>query len=227
MSGGILLLGFDARPPEPPAWDERRKRGFLFRPEAVKPLSIDIGVWPSSFSSKGVARPAWVGIFDPLWESLGRLREAVRDAGNLLGETSLAAFGRITGVASAAELAVLETQLRGVHPDGTPGELPATIADPSTIQPGWTFLGYDVADLWGLSGLMNCGFLPELEDVDALRLRWGPKLNRFHLFDSLEDARELKDLSNRRVAEHAPFFVDGIWLVDSTALRSAVFRPEE
>jgi hypothetical protein len=104
--------------------------------------------------------------------------------------------------------------MRGIHPDGTPGDLPTVIADPDRIQPEWRFLGYDVADLGGLSGLANCGFSPELEDREALQRRWGAKLNDCHLFDDLEHAREFKDFSNRRVAEHAPFYVDGIWLVE-------------
>ena len=218
MSTHPLLLGFDARLSKPPEWSEGRKRDYLFRLD-VTPLSIDEQVWPSAFAAHGVPRPDWVGIFDPLWEDLGRLQEAVRGAKSLSGEISLAAFGRMTGAGSPEELAVLETQMRGIHPDGTPGDLPAKIAEPSTLQPGWAFLGYDVADLGGLSGLMNCGFVPEAEDVEALRLRWGPRLNDFHLFDRLEDACEFKDFSNRRVAEHAPFFVDGIWLVEGEVPR--------
>ncbi|HEV8581379.1 MAG TPA: hypothetical protein VGX68_20120 [Thermoanaerobaculia bacterium] len=211
MTEGGLLLGFDARPSKPPEWDERRKRDFLFRLDVVQPLSIDTMIWPSALGSNGLERPDWVGIFDPLWESLDSLRQAVGEAKGM----ALVAFSTITAGASEAELATLETQLRGVYPDGTPGKLPATIADPAAVQPGWSFLGYDVADLGGgTSGLMNCGFLPEQEDVDALRFRWGPKLNRFHLFDRLEDAREFKDFSNQRVLEHAPFYVDGIWLVE-------------
>jgi len=214
MIGDTLLLGFDARPSEPQEWDEGRRRAFLFRLDVVRPLSIDAVVWPSVFEAHPELKPSYTGPFSELWEDLGQLREVVRQATDLQGRICLAAFSRVIGTTSEEELAALETQMRGVYPDGTPGDLPATVAAPAVIQPGWRFLGYDVADLWGLSGLMNCGFLPELEDVEALRLRWGPKLNDFHLFASLEDAREFKDFSNLRVAEHAPFFVDGIWLVE-------------
>jgi hypothetical protein len=213
MAEDRLLLGFDARRSDAPEWDERRRRNFLFRLDVVRPLSIDAEVWSSGFDSDSDERADWIGIFDPLWENLGALREAVRAAEGLLGRTSIAAFGRMTGDASAAERTALETQMRGIHPDGTPGDLPATIADPATVQPGWRFLGYDVADLWGLSGLMNCGFLPG-EDVANLRARWGPRLNGFHLFDEIADAREFQGFANQRSPEHAPFFVDGIWLVE-------------
>jgi hypothetical protein len=214
VGDGDLLLGFDARVTAPDtAWNERRRRGFLFRLDVVRPLSIDPEVWPSAFDRFGVPRPAWVGIFAPLWESLADLRQAV-DTGIPPGSFGLAAFARMTEVCTPDERKALETQLRGIHPDGTPGELPETISVPAAVEPGWTFLGYDVSDLGGLSGLMNCGFVPEVEDVDALRARWGPKLNDWHLFDDLADARGFKDFSNQRVAEHAPFYVDGIWQVE-------------
>jgi hypothetical protein len=216
MEQGDLLLGFNARVTGPDsAWDERRKREFLFRLDAVRPLSIDAQVWPSAFDRFCVPRPDWVGIFDPLWETLAGLRQAVDAAGMPPGSACLAAFARVTAVCTPDERKTLETQLRGIHPDGTPGELPESISIPDTVEPGWAFLGYDVADLGGLSGLMNCGFGPD-EDVEALRFHWGPKLNRWHLFDRLEDARKFKELSNQRVQEHAPFYVDGIWLVDGT-----------
>jgi hypothetical protein len=218
VAPGDLLLGFDARLTGPDtAWDERRKRDYLLRLDVVRPSSIDPQVWPSAFDRFGVPRPAWVGIFAPLWESLAGLRQAV-GAGIPPGSSCLAAFVRVTAVCTPGERQALETQLRGIvpdgTPDGTPGELPETISVPAAVEPGWTFLGYDVADLGGLSGLMNCGFVPEVEDVDALRARWGPKLNAWHLFDDLADAREFKDFSNQRVEEHAPFYVNGIWIVE-------------
>ncbi|HEX8703058.1 MAG TPA: hypothetical protein VF815_29745 [Myxococcaceae bacterium] len=87
---------------------------------------------------------------------------------------------------------------------------------PYTVDAGWTFLGYDVADLGGsISGLMNCGFLPGQDDVEALRAVWGPKLNSRHLFDDVADAVAFKDFSNHRVPEHRPFFVNGLWLLSS------------
>lgn len=80
------------------------------------------------------------------------------------------------------------------------------------VDARWEFLGYDVADSGGsISGLMNCGFLPGHEDVAALRARWGPRLNSWHLFDELTDAAAFKDFSDHRVPEHKPFFVNGLW----------------
>jgi hypothetical protein len=204
MNEDGLILGFDARPPEPPEWDERRRRAFLFRLDVRRPLSVDPLVWPSLFASHPELRPPYVGPYG-YWESLEKLRERTGDAWTVAFEV-IAAGGE--------ERDVLSNFLRGVTPDGRPGGiLPSTVADPAIPEPGWTLLGYDVADLGGISGLMDIMLPPECEDIEALRASWSPKLNEFHLFDRAEDAREFKDFSNRRVPEHAPFFVYGIWRV--------------
>jgi hypothetical protein len=75
-------------------------------------------------------------------------------------------------------------------------------------------LGYDVCDEWGLSGLSNCGLEPGREDVAALRAKWGPLLNRAHLFDSRDAAAAFAHASDARVEEHAPFFVYELWRVE-------------
>ena len=49
------------------------------------------------------------------------------------------------------------------------------------------FLGFDVGD-GGTSTLSNCGFTFASAEILSQRVKWGEKLNCFHLFDSLEDA---------------------------------------
>jgi hypothetical protein len=74
----------------------------------------------------------------------------------------------------------------------------------------YTFLGFDISD-WGLiSGLSNCGLDPD-ETLTGYRHQWGPRLNRHHLFDNYNDAHRFTGFSDRRVPEHAPFFVFGLW----------------
>jgi hypothetical protein len=87
--------------------------------------------------------------------------------------------------------------------------------DPLPIPIGnqnWTSLGFDVSDGSGLSGLSNCGYAKD--EVPALRERWGPHLNTYHLFSDVDQAIEFKRLSDNRVREHAPFFVYGLYLVE-------------
>ena len=82
---------------------------------------------------------------------------------------------------------------------------------PKERNPDWPFLGFDVGDGGLLSGLMNCGY----EDAErkALAEEWGPRLNEHHLFKDAESALAFRLMSNRRVAENAPFFVYGVWLI--------------
>ncbi|CAN91996.1 MULTISPECIES: hypothetical protein [Sorangium] len=84
---------------------------------------------------------------------------------------------------------------------------------PAEIDPAWRLLGWDVADSGLISGLSNCGFLPDT-DVTALRRDYGPRLNEHGLFRERADAEAFRTLSDARVKEHAPFFVHRILLVE-------------
>ena len=82
-----------------------------------------------------------------------------------------------------------------------------------------SFLGFDVADreMW-VSGLMNCGYLDE--DWAEFDLeRFVPHLNRWHLFDELEPAKEFAEVSDLRVKEHSPFSVFRLATIDVLSLR--------
>ena len=114
------------------------------------------------------------------------------------------------------QLALAE-YLRGVTAEGKPGPYPEPreIARPHTLDSGWEYLGCDVSDFLGVSGLSNAGFLPDREDTEALRREWAHRLNRHHLFDDLADARAFQALADQRVSEHSPFFVMGLWRVSA------------
>jgi hypothetical protein len=85
----------------------------------------------------------------------------------------------------------------------------AELAEPPTIT-GCTLVGYDVCDEMLLSGLMDCGYDSD-ERVELAR-EFGPKLNRWHLFDSVQDADRFRAISNVRVPEHAPFQVVALYV---------------
>jgi hypothetical protein len=68
----------------------------------------------------------------------------------------------------------------------------------------WVFLGYDVTDSM-YSGLVNCGYTEDEKPI--LQETWVPRLNEYGLLRNLEDAVEFKEMTNKRVPEHAPFFV--------------------
>lgn len=89
---------------------------------------------------------------------------------------------------------------------GGPGEPP--VAGSEAPDPRWERLGYDLAA--GVSGLSNCGY----EDGDRARFAdFAAALNAWHLFDDLPTGFAFRDVTNRRVPEHAPFGVVGLYRV--------------
>ena len=85
--------------------------------------------------------------------------------------------------------------------------------EPGSMDEHWTFLGYDIADGGLLSCLSNCGY--SSDSAPLLRDEWSPLLNERHLFVDLQKAVEFKTLTDARVEEHAPFFVFGLYVVES------------
>lgn len=197
-----LILGFDAREmwlDGEALWNEQRRSAYLFRTDVAKPLSTDTIVWPSVFDADSIP-PASVGLQD-LWSDLGSLRKSLE-----------VAEGRRVKPCYLISITLLTEGLDKQEQEEWKAMLPAPT--PAVRHSDWSFLGYDVSDRWLLSGLSNCGFLPDGEHVPQLRDKWGPHLNDWHLFDSLERAGEFKQFSDGRVKEHAPFFVFGIWLIE-------------
>jgi hypothetical protein len=81
--------------------------------------------------------------------------------------------------------------------------------DPRTLGDGWDLLGYDVATPFLLSGLSNCGY--NEQQKNALSRLWLGKLNKVGLLTDLDDAVAFTEVTNRRVPEHAPFLVFGLY----------------
>lgn len=202
MSSEPRFIGYDLRVSirdVAAQWDDSRREAFLLRVDAPIPLSVD---WPCLTDA---AR-------DVLFDTYG------------FGFVGLTARQPIPEDPSATVVAIsmypdrwteqqcdqwneLVTDVRGVN-IGLKEMNSREIVPPSTSE--FHFLGYDVGD-WGLiSGLSNCGFGAE-EPVAEYRKHWAPKLNTHHLFDDIDDAHAFVEFANRRVPEHAPFFVFGLW----------------
>ncbi len=73
----------------------------------------------------------------------------------------------------------------------------------------WRPLGYDVADIWMISGLTGCGYGDG--EKKALWDEYGRRLNMHGLFDDINLAQAYRINRNSHVIEHAPFGVFGIW----------------
>jgi hypothetical protein len=120
-------------------------------------------------------------------------------------------------------------------PTGTPVGITVVVTDPDSplavrwrrpalpkgVQP--VLLGYDVADVHFTSGLSNCGYLGE--EREWLRSKWGRDLNEHHLFRESTRALEFVAVTDKRVPEHAPFLVFGVYLLAAT-FSSVALQPD-
>jgi len=189
----ILFAGSDIRvnPRLPdPSWDADRRGRYLLRPEIVRPLSVDRSVW---------ARPegAGQGVGDPLpwiWVEEVRRRWTSSRGGSGGGWVVIAIGVVAVDVEARDHLATdwgIDTELE--------------------VDSAWRFLGHDVVDEGNISGLSNCGF--DDAGLGSLRAAWASRINDHGLLADLSDAISFRLMTDRRVAEHAPFHVCGIWLV--------------
>lgn len=197
------LLGFDAREMqvEPDSdWAEGRRAAYLLRTDVDKPLSTDVLVWPSVLDVDGNVESATsVNEIFHLWNSLFHLKEYLRASEDVTRKP----FWIIGITLLWSVLSEQEQELWAPR-------LPVT--SPPARDENWSFLGYDVSDLALLSGLSNCGY--DAEKLLSLKERWGPQLNRFHLFTEERQSMEFKLMNDDRVPEHAPFFVYVLYLVE-------------
>ncbi len=193
------LLGFDAREmwrQEPYPWGLEWMEICCLRHDVEKVLSTDTHVWSSVFEWEDGQPPrGWVGCHAALWNSLPVMLTALAEARDESKPSQVVAVTVLLEFCDPAERKTWDDRLWGIEPE--------------RLEAGWTLLGYDVSDIWLLSGLSNCGYDPETVAED--RRTWTPHLNRFHLFDDVARADAFRAFSNARVTEHAPFFVYGVW----------------
>ncbi|MEZ4237322.1 MAG: hypothetical protein R3F59_14460 [Myxococcota bacterium] len=183
-----VVIGFDTRIPLaglPELWDDARRDTFLLRRDAL-PLSVDEAVWPRTRPElpSEEGEAVQLEILTPRYASV---------------EDALAQ-------AEPGEVVIAISAWRG---PGEP-ELPAGPAWPMKVDPDWQRLGWDIVSGVFPSALTNCGVQ---EGDPALLDAWIAALNDHHLFEQLPDAFAFRDVSNRRVREHAPFSVLGLYRV--------------
>src|SRR5581483_270630 len=193
-----LSLGFDLRfgveDYAKEVWSREHRDAYLLRKDLDWPLSVDRTVWPSFLQShyfdakaRRISNPRFVNQDTSALEN---------DFGMIRDVKSLVRLpGAKLGVGIAAQ--VIYRKRKGMEP------LLGVEAD--AIPPGAVALGFDVATATPISGLSNCGYSPA--ELPRLRSAWGGRLNKHGLLESLDDAMQFREMTNRRVPEHAPFHV--------------------
>ena len=188
-------------------WDQKQRDEYLLAPSTPWPLSVDGLVWPSLFRVSKVdflpdlaphVIDAVPGRFPDHsdFEQLKNIREMSR---------------RRNGIMIAIELfteKVPEGDVITYEQAGALCGFEVPVTNPASLPAQSHFLGFDVADASHLSGLCNCGY--KTEQKKELSVRWAKRLNDFGLLQSLEDALEFREMTDKRVAEHAPFWIYGL-----------------
>jgi hypothetical protein len=203
------LIGFDTRLKAEDyldrAWTHEKRSMHLLNSEIFWPLSVDLMVWPSIFkyssTQVGPIRINMDGLIDVesistrhsalvLWPSLA-------DMNNCLGSSQINLCGIKIAITLHAEKEALSNEYwRAVlYP-------PLSIND---LPKDWRLIGHDIADHDMISGLSNCGY--NAEDAASLRNIWKSRINEHGLFDSFDDAMAFKDLTEKRVPSHSPFYI--------------------
>ena len=205
------LLGFDARIM---AFNQksRMRETFFLRLDIREPRSTDVLAWPSVFDTgqgigmteakrqhwgfAGLKVPDWIGPNNGLWEDLERMRgflaEHAAEVRQPYTEIAISWFSD-NGFSLAAHY-------------GGPYLEPT---NPDHLDPSWRLLGFDVSDGSLITGLMDCEYTEA--ELAVLREPWGRYLNEYHLFTDVTHALEFCKLTDKRVPEHAPFFVYGLY----------------
>lgn len=177
----IREIGFD------PDWTEERRREFLLDPSVRFPKSVDSHVWTEVCPAMTVAGGLRLPL--PFWDSR---QEMLAASGYTPASASLT---EVTIVLYADDVVPAHVEAMGIRPYEAGSE-------------ERFFLGFDVADDGLTSGLSNCGYGPsDREQAEPFSL----SLNEHGLFSTIEAANAFRLFSDARVAEHAPFFVYGVF----------------
>jgi len=202
-----ILLGFHLRVPPGQVkhtgqWGARRRDIFLLNKHIRYPLSVDESVWP---------RCDCESIYSLLFQHYHDSQTVVNGlnvfspkAESVLKQASSYSECFMTGITVIDDERNFAEKLISMH----------RIADnPYSVNSlqvtGWACLGFDVADEWLTSGLMNCS--SERQEMRKLSERFAHHLNEFGLFSSEKIAEEFQHECEARFVSHAPFAVFGIW----------------
>ncbi len=192
-----LLLGFDIRINNLDLWGKDDRTTFLLRQEIEIPKSVDGDVWPRSKTIDVILKKESL---EKNWDF-----DLIMDLNGLIEKFQKANEPNSSLIAISVISNSLDAPMASAERIVSPLKKMEYFAF-------FDFLGYDVADEWQTSGLMNCGYLPE--EIEALQ-KFAPKLNEHHLFEFVDDALSFKSVSDMRVPEHAPFYVYGLYKMKS------------
>lgn len=231
----LQMVGFDARElwlETSSQWSAIQRQRYLLRPDVIKPLSVDSYTWYSIFSETW-APHIWK---DKERQPIYRVEEW-QDAfseSNRLDSLSQYGFRRVWTNLSALEKHLDDNWKQNGRPcaivaiqeimlEDYPEDPDHTVKiNPETANSDWILLGYDVADYDLYSGLYEGEITEELSA--QIKPEWLTHLNEYHLFTHAEMAFDYIDFANIRYPSHSPYYVYGLYLVQTLRVSLPALR---
>lgn len=191
MGNNHINLGFQPRIPVSKLrdWDSERLARFQLKSSVNRPLSVDTSVWPP------IDDPEVIEEYFP--GEPGPTNGLKIFSGNPANPAPISNYVQLIAITAAKSDA---DRLFRLH----------RIAPPRSIPENFRLVGYDVADDWLTSGLLNASV--GMDDKLSLAHRFEKAINSNGLFAKLEDAEQYSKVIARLIPEHAPFSSYGIWL---------------
>lgn len=199
-----ILLGFQlkAELKKIKEWELDRRKAYLLREDIKMPLSVDQAVWAES--DKNVYSSLFSDYCEEVYSSPNGLNIYNIKSKVVLDQASFHDGAILIGLTVVNDIESRAQELKNKH---FMLNMPYSIKQ--LLKANWICLGYDVADYWPYSGLMNCGY--NADDKVALSKRFTNALNEYGLFNLIETAQEFGIDCETRVKEHAPFAIYGMW----------------
>lgn len=219
-----LLMGYDMRIHPKycrDEWDTRRKSTFLLEEKTVDPLSVDTSVWPTIFEFREGTPEAPLGDISVNGRAITHTKVIVDmnyskidltyETWNSYEDMKLYLRKYNYYKDNAVPVAVIIILTEAIKKDlfSYNSLLEKTELSEHNLPVEMSFIGYDVGDGDMISGLTNCGYTKE--DKAHLNNIFQESINPYGLFDEYHDANKFKEMTNYRVASHAPFYVYGIY----------------
>lgn len=213
LDRGELVLGFDCRFSEagvrPAFLSHYRKLGYGIRSDYLFPFSADPRIWPSKFEGFvgfdvdsdwyqriPVEEPSYFQLYIGLWEDFSSMIYKLERHGARSRNLYEVALTVVVSSVSQAQL----DDWRGRRSGG---------AWSASLGQCKCRLGYDVVNNSLLSAIFNCGPIPGCQEpIDRFR----GFVNECGLFNAGEAACKFARWAEENYADHAPFFVVGVYI---------------
>lgn len=203
------LLGFDIRLQSKDyldnVWTRERRTDYLLAPGIKCPLSVDQMVWPSIFCYSSTTMNSSYSHLEKaiIVEPINTRHSALELWPNLQ------AMKDVLGEQNGIQIAVTLNADKDAFSDEFWNAVLEPILSIDDLPKEWSHIGYDVADRDMISGLSNCSY--NTGEIISLRKTWARCLNEYGLFSKIDDAINFRELTDKRVPSHSPFYVYGLF----------------